>query len=246
MSSPSSVQISPEGQSQKELRNLGTFFSDKTLSDVIVKFGDQEIFAHRIILVKSSVWFEKALLGDLKVGQHVRPAVTAMLRFFYDGTYRLDGLKGNSADQHLTMYRLADLYDASSLRKQASRHLINQFSQDRYHTNSADQYRMADQVIRSIQQIIGPSADTFADNSIQEDVFKFIIEQASSMYKNELFQELLGDGSMFSESFARRFFQKTGELITRLQRNRSDDWGATPFSPYYTPLQLGNRHMGSL
>ena len=53
-------------------RNLGTFFSDKTLSDVIVKFGDQEIFAHRIILVKSSVWFEKALLGDFKVGQHVR------------------------------------------------------------------------------------------------------------------------------------------------------------------------------
>lgn len=55
-----------------ENRKLSTFFSDKTLSDVIVKFGDQEIFAHRLILVKSSVWFETALLGEFKASQHVR------------------------------------------------------------------------------------------------------------------------------------------------------------------------------
>lgn len=148
-------------------------------------------------------------------------AVTAMLRFFYDGSYLLDKSGDNTADQHLTMYRLADLYDASDLRKAASRHLIGHFREDRYNWGSPDPYRMADQIIRTIQQIIGPNADTFADNSIQEDVFKFIFEEASSLYKNELFQELLSDGSMFGESFTRRFLLKTGELITRLKSRNS-------------------------
>lgn len=144
-------------------------------------------------------------------------AVTAMLRYFYDETYRLDGLDGDSADKHLTMYRLGDLYDAPDLRKRASCHFIGSLREDRYGTSEPDQYRFPDHIVRSIQQVIGPGADTFADNSIQGDVFKFIIEQASSLYKSELFQELLGDGTMFSEPFSRRFLQKTGELITRLQ-----------------------------
>lgn len=149
-------------------------------------------------------------------------AVTAMLRFFYDGTYRLDGLDSNSIDKHLTMYRLADLYDSRDLRKEASRQLIDQFGQGRYGCSDPDQYCLADHIVQSIQQIIGPSADMFADNSIQEDVFKFIVEHANSLYKNKLFQELFGEGTMFSESFSRRFLQKTGELSTRL-RSRDRD-----------------------
>ncbi|KAH0362072.1 hypothetical protein KCU65_g8264, partial [Aureobasidium melanogenum] len=246
MSSPSSVQPSSGGQRQKAARNLGTFFSDKTLSDVIVKFGDHEIFAHKLILVKSSVWFETALLGEFKASQHQAvldigndddpAAVTAMLRYFYDETYCLDGVDGKPADQHLTMYRLGDLYDASDLRKRASYQLINHLREGRYSLNDPAQYRLSDHSVLSIQQIIGPSADAFADNSIQEDVFKFTIEQASALYKNELFQELFGDGTMFSESFSRRFLQKTGELMGRLQYNsRSEDWGAPLATPRDTP-----------
>ncbi|KAG9660094.1 hypothetical protein KCU95_g7946, partial [Aureobasidium melanogenum] len=231
----------PTPRGPREQRKLGTFFSDKTLSDVMVKFGDQEIFAHRLILVKSSIWFEKALLGEFKamidIGDDDDPAaVTAMLRFFYDGTYRLDGLDGNPADQHLTMYRLGDLYDAPDLRKIASCQFINHLREDHYGSSDPNQYHFPDHIVRSIQQIIGPRADTFADNSIQGDVFKFIIEQASSLYKSELFQELLGEGDMFSESFSRRFLQKTGELITRLQsRGRDDSWGTPPATPRDTP-----------
>ncbi|KAG9559437.1 hypothetical protein KCU71_g7752, partial [Aureobasidium melanogenum] len=245
MSSVSSSRTSSRGPIPRGPQKLGSFFSDKTLSDVIVKFGDQEIFAHRLILVKSSIWFEKALLGEFKASQHQTvidigddddpAAVTAMLRFFYDGTYRLDGLDGNSADQHLTMYRLGDLYDAPDLRKRASCQFINHLREGRYSASEPDQYRFPDHIVRSIQQVIGPSADTFADNSIQGDVFKFIMEQASSLYKSELFHELLGDGTMFSESFSRRFLQKTGELIARLQTRGRDDWGARPTTPRDTP-----------
>jgi hypothetical protein len=50
------------------MRTINTFFNDKTFSDVRVRFGDHEIFAHRIILVKSSMWFQRALMGNFKVG----------------------------------------------------------------------------------------------------------------------------------------------------------------------------------
>ncbi|KAH0009359.1 hypothetical protein KCU78_g10765, partial [Aureobasidium melanogenum] len=219
MSSPPSVQPSSGGQSQKaarENRKLGTFFSDKTLSDVIVKFGNQEIFAHRLILVKSSVWFETALLGEFKVmidiGDDDDPAaVTAMLKFFYDGTYRLDGLDGNPADQHLTI-------DSSP------------------NWNNPDLSSVIDHVVRAMQKILGPSADTFADNSIQQDAFKFICREASYFYKNELFQELLSNGSMFSKAFGCRFAQKTGELITRLKSRSHGSFGTD--SPIAEPWNI--------
>lgn len=195
--------------------------------------------------MKSSVWFETALLGEFKASSacqtHSVPlltdqeskqpvidlgddddpvAVTAMLKFFYDGTYRVDGSDGKASEQHLIMYRLADLYDAHELRKAASRYLIGHFRAFSPSWNDHARPSIADHVVQSVQQILGPSADTFADNSIQEDVFKFTLHDAHSFYKNELFQELLSNGSMFSEAYSRRFAQKTGELITRL-RSRS-------------------------
>ncbi|KAI4752799.1 hypothetical protein E4T51_14051 [Aureobasidium sp. EXF-12344] len=244
--SPQAYDTGPSQRAARENRKLSTFFSDKTLSDVIVKFGNQEIFAHRLILVKSSVWFEKALLGEFKeskqtvidIGDDDDPiAVTAMLRFFYEGNYCLDDFDGKSANQHLTMYRLVDLYDAPDLRKAASRHLINSFRAFSPGWNDSDQHLIADRVVQLVQQILGPSADTFADNSIQQDVFKFILQGANSFYNNELFQELLSNGSMFSEAFGRRFAQKTGELITRLKSRSHNSFGTdSPLAePWNTP-----------
>ncbi|CAD0087969.1 unnamed protein product [Aureobasidium vineae] len=137
-----------------------------------------------------------------------------MLRFFYDGTYHPSEFDDTSADQHLIMHRLADFYDASALRKAASHHLINFIDTCFMSWKNDSQSGSLDHVIRSIQQILGPSSDEFADNSIQEDVFKFIIIiNAGHLYKNELSQELLVDGSLLNESLSRRFAQKTGEVI---------------------------------
>lgn len=160
----------------------------------------------------------------IDIGDNDDPAaVTAMLRFFYDGTYRLEGLDGNSSEQHLIMYQLADLYDSRDLREEASRQFIRSL-RTFVPGPESNQSHLPDHVIQSIQQVLGPTADTFADNSIQEDVFKFILKEASFLYKTELFQELLGSGSMFSETFSRRFAQKTGELITRLQRGNCNSY----------------------
>ncbi|KAI4722531.1 hypothetical protein E4T48_01186 [Aureobasidium sp. EXF-10727] len=231
-------------------RALGTFFNDKTFSDIRVKFGDQEIFAHKLVLVKSSIWFETAILGEFKASRSIRlngpvidlgndddPAlVSAMLQFFYHGHYGLYESGPASESQHLTMYRLADFYDASALRKEASRRLIHYLKECLESWDNLPKYWPPEHVIRSIQQILGPGADEFADNSIQEDIFTFTTNNAGHLYKSVLFQELLVDGSLLNESFGRRFAQKTGELITRLSssspRSYVGRWDPSPSQPY--------------
>ncbi|KAG9557850.1 hypothetical protein KCU71_g6910, partial [Aureobasidium melanogenum] len=223
--SPQPWDIGPPREPARESRKLGTFFSDKTFSDVTIKFGDLEIFAHR-----------ESKQTSIDIGDDDDPAaVTAMLRFFYDAIYCVDGLDGKSTDQHLIMYRLADLYDAPELRREASRRLIERFSTSLrgWYVSDQDQPVTVNHIVRSISQILGPSADTFADNDIQGLVFNFVIQNASSLYKNELFQELLGDGTLFDEAFGRRFAQKTSELITRLESRipKPNSWGTPVADP---------------
>jgi hypothetical protein len=44
-------------------------FNEQTLSDIKIKIGTNEFFAHTLVLVDNSVYFEKALLGEFKVGR---------------------------------------------------------------------------------------------------------------------------------------------------------------------------------
>jgi hypothetical protein len=36
-------------------------------SDVIIKFGDKQVFAHKDMPASASIWFERALLGNFSV-----------------------------------------------------------------------------------------------------------------------------------------------------------------------------------
>ncbi|KAH0017827.1 hypothetical protein KCU78_g7410, partial [Aureobasidium melanogenum] len=199
-----------------------TYGKIKTLSlDLVIQirscYGEDESYRK---IKGNNANLKESKQTSIDIGDDDDPAaVTAMLRFFYDAIYCVDGLDGKSTDQHLIMYRLADLYDAPELRREASRRLIERFSTSLrgWYVSDQDQPVTVNHIVRSISQILGPSADTFADNDIQGLVFNFVIQNASSLYKNELFQELLGDGTLFDEAFGRRFAQKTSELITRLE-----------------------------
>ncbi|KAG9589142.1 hypothetical protein KCU77_g8751, partial [Aureobasidium melanogenum] len=102
-----------------------------------------------------------------------------MLRYFYDGDYDKVAAPGdNPADHHLAMYRLADLYDAPDLRGDACAKLLGCLRPVHKDNDeiiwaswgsTPSEFHMTDQTILSIQQILGPDADSFADNSIQEN-----------------------------------------------------------------------------
>lgn len=219
---------------------LNTFFNNKSLSDIKIKFGNQEVFAHRLVLVQNSVWLEKALLGNFKVscrpesisidadwveeskqnvidlGKDDDPAaVIAMLRYFYDDKYYYipPARLDSSLHQHMIMYRLADKYDVAKLRKEAAKGFLESLRACFVGTEEELEKVELSRAVRMTQKILGPDAGAFADKSIQEDVFAVIIQQTTILYKHELFQKPLVTGKMFDEVFGQGFTQKTGELL---------------------------------
>jgi hypothetical protein len=74
--------------------------------------------------------------------------------------------------------------------------------------------KKTDEIVLVIQKVLGPNADSFADDSIQQDVYEHVINNIGVLYKNTLFQTLLADGVMFNKAFSRQFTQKIGEMIS--------------------------------
>ena len=134
-----------------------------------------------------------------------------MLKFCYDiRLYRLSSFGKNITNQHLAMYQLADLYDIPDLRKEASWRLVNSLGPV---SMRGQGLLISNRAIRSIRKVIGSDAHTFADNSIQQDVYNHVVEHIRLFYQNALFRSLLADGCMFSESFAHKFAEKVAEYF---------------------------------
>jgi hypothetical protein len=47
--------------------------------------------------------------------------------------------------------------------------------------------KKTDEIVLVIQKVLGPNADSFADNSIQQDVYEHVINNIGVLYKNTLF-----------------------------------------------------------
>ncbi|KAH0349641.1 hypothetical protein KCU83_g5408, partial [Aureobasidium melanogenum] len=111
-----------------------TFFNDEQFSDIIVKFGDKQIFVHRVTLAMGSVWFEKALCGNFSVLEANKKvielhddassdAIMAMLRHLYGLRYLEQELELDERripGFHLTVFMLGDKYDIKTLRSDAA------------------------------------------------------------------------------------------------------------------------------
>jgi hypothetical protein len=138
-------------------------------------------------------------------------ALIAMPKFCYDGIYHCYKLDGNAADQHVAMYRVADLYDIITLRDEPSSRFV--ISLKPVHLGHGVNL-MTDETVLLIQQVLGPDADPFADNSIQQKVYRHVLRHSKVIYNNALLRRLLADGSMFNESYAQRFTDSIGQLVS--------------------------------
>ncbi|KAK6431061.1 BTB/POZ domain-containing protein 17 [Oleoguttula sp. CCFEE 5521] len=77
---------------------MHTYFNDQELSDIKIKFGDQEIFAHRYVLCRKPAYFRTMLTGEfaqekgkptIELHENHPASVLAMLRFIYGLPYML-------------------------------------------------------------------------------------------------------------------------------------------------------------
>lgn len=140
-------------------------------------------------------------------------ALVAMLKFCYLNYYCTSPCSPDSdtADQHLAMYRLGDLYDMPDLREYACSEILDRLSP---YEESWHKIEVTDGIVLVVQKILGPDVDSFADNSIQKRVYMHVTQHVKLFYKNALFRALLANGSMFNEAFLQKFTDVVAGIIT--------------------------------
>ncbi|KAK6429105.1 hypothetical protein LTR95_014747 [Oleoguttula sp. CCFEE 5521] len=106
-----------------------TYFNNEELSDIRIRFGVKEIFAHRYVLCRNSIYFRTLLTGAFaEKGKDVielkddhSPSVSAMLRHIYGLCYRppIEAEVKNGAGALLPyarVYVVAEKYGAEDLK----------------------------------------------------------------------------------------------------------------------------------
>ncbi|THY79685.1 hypothetical protein D6C93_10113, partial [Aureobasidium pullulans] len=193
------------------------FFDDEELSDVIIKFGEEQVFAHKVILASGSVWFEKALLGNFSEAKKKvvelhddtrTDAITAMLKHLYGMSYETQIEpcdEEDFAELHHHAYLLGDKYDIESLRIQAAKKMRT-FLSDEFHMG------LYHSTISTIQRILGPEAVQFADRALELQTKKQVLAHTSTLFLHAFFLNLLAKGKMFAPETAMAFLNKINEV----------------------------------
>ncbi|OQO00682.1 hypothetical protein B0A48_13172 [Cryoendolithus antarcticus] len=108
-----------------------SYFDNEELSDLKIRFGDEEIFAHRVILCRVSAYFRTLLTGDftfsgengkssIELHDDHPPPVLAMLRHIY-GLHYLPPSETEAGDDallpHAQDYVVAEKYGLEDLKQ---------------------------------------------------------------------------------------------------------------------------------
>ena len=148
---------------------------------------------------------------EIDLGDDDNPdKVEVMLRMMYDDDTSL-GLNIDFNDLNFTktsldFYILGDKYDFPVLRDQARHMFIREIGgflvlRDDMSIWTSESF---DDPANSIAMVLGPSAVTFADKSIQVDTLEWCAMHLGELLWHRYFRKLLGKGRIFSaESFGR-------------------------------------------
>ncbi|KAI4845726.1 hypothetical protein E4T44_05462 [Aureobasidium sp. EXF-8845] len=192
-------------------------------SDIIIRFSDRKVFAHKAILAASSLYFHRAFSSgfavasnsEIDLGDDDDPVQTeVMLRIMYDdhdddNAYGLlrDFDDPNATKTYLDYYVLGDKYDVPVLCEQAKELFISEIQGHVYLRvhHGAWESEFYNNMANGIAMVLGPSALTFGDKSIQEETLKWCARHLNELLWHRSFRKLLSRGQMFSREFAGRF-----------------------------------------
>ncbi|KAG9595701.1 hypothetical protein KCU77_g5493, partial [Aureobasidium melanogenum] len=197
-------------------------------------FNNRKVFAHKAILAASSSYFHHAFSSKFAVSSNAvidlgddddPDLVEVMLRIIYDDE---DVSIVDIAIRHpdlfktfLNFYLLGDKYDVPVLRHLAKDHFMTNIKsivclRGEKHSCFDD---MFEQAANSIARILGPSAITVADKSIQEEVLEWCADSLDDLLWYRPLRKLLGKGQMFSTEFA-------GRLLLKKARHDAVEFGS--------------------
>jgi hypothetical protein len=154
-------------------------------------------------------WLQVATNPEIDLGDDDNPdQVDIMLRVMYDDD-TVYGLNRDFEDPNLTKtfleyYVLGDKYDVPVVRQQAKDFFISEL-QGHVHLHveqGAWRSDFFDDLAKGIAVVLGPSAITFGDRSIQEETIEWCARNLDHLLWHRTFRKLLSKGQMFSTEFA--------------------------------------------
>lgn len=203
---------------------------------MIIKFGDNQVFAHKVILARGSLWFDRALAGSFSVDfpflniqqtsltsvqeankkvvelhDDANPdAIMAMLKHLYGSDYKKQDWvehEAHNIEVHLSVFILGDKYDISSLRVQAAA-LFKRFMD-----TECEHESYYAQTIYAIQKLIGPNAPQLADKALAQYTRDVVLDYYDYLFDNETFRSLMAEGSMLQKDLAMDVLDKINDRV---------------------------------
>ncbi|THZ89039.1 hypothetical protein D6C84_00389 [Aureobasidium pullulans] len=175
-------------------------FNDSQDSDIIIQFGDNKVYAHRVILRMRSPYFDRALRSNF--------AVAKSPVFHLDGDDDIDAIYAML--RHI-VFKVADKYDCPSLRHIAQ--MAFRYEADWLVGTSANDALNLILLTGYIAQICGPDAPCLADPSLRNHLIEICIENFGKLADDTVFQAQLEKGRLFDADASTKILAKVGSRV---------------------------------
>ncbi|CAD0089791.1 unnamed protein product, partial [Aureobasidium vineae] len=223
----------------KDRNDLARFYNNKQFSDVVVKYGENRLYAHKIILAEHSVYLARAFLGLFTVasssiidlGDEDDPEmIREMIRSMYVRDDTLSYSVPHPDERSLAMlvdtFILADKYDLPQLRRKTSHAFKARLSHD--YSRNADEF-----VRFIIARVCGPTAFQFADKNLQRSIIEHCKMHLTDLLQDRRFVEQYTEGILFDSESALAFNLHVGK--SALESNGSVTTLTKDYEPKMNP-----------
>jgi hypothetical protein len=223
------------------------FFDNPLYSDIIIKFGEHQIHAHKVILAQQSGYFATAFFGRFQVAsspvidlgdEDDSELLTDTVKYLYRHGLIHDQLHGLgssvSMDKLIDIYQLADKYDIPGLRHYASGKLYISVIES-FHDSSGN-ITFRDPFMDCIARLCGPDAVQFADNSIKTMIMELCQENCIPLLQNKAFIQRYARGELFDVQSATVFGTDLGaRLLASKGLHETASFKPKARKRYFTP-----------
>ncbi|THZ67973.1 hypothetical protein D6C86_00231 [Aureobasidium pullulans] len=197
-------------------------FNNPQDSDIILKVGETQFYAHRVVLRMWSPFFKRALNSQFSVaksaifdlGDEDSPEnVEGMLKHMYGTTY-MPSIPKSTFDcielleQHVSAYTVADKYDCPSMRIA----IISAVHSDILVTDAL--YHRDDRCTALIAQVCGPESPQLADPTLRQVFMDWISASYLVFYQgNKAFRDSIVAGTLLDAQCLSRVLVKLSEVL---------------------------------
>ncbi|KAG9550106.1 hypothetical protein KCU71_g14134, partial [Aureobasidium melanogenum] len=225
-----------------------SFYDNEQYSDIIIKFGEHQIRAHKVILAQQSGYFATAFHGLFQVAWNTvidvgdeddSRLLTDVIKYLYRHGSIYDQVKGS--DRTITLHRLiniyllADKYDIQGLRRATASVFCEMALLDLRKLRQNHTFKST--FVKHIARICGPSCFQLADDTLQALTIHLCQEYSSSFFKNEMFLQQYMKGELFDSKHAAAFGMRLGKYMLKSQNMSHEE--ASRLSKDWDPSLIG-------